>query len=660
MRETRYEVRNAQRSHVDPWLVGVLALSALLNAWHLTWGLPNGNSSWAADAIGPVTALGIARRTLGTWNSGWFYFKYPPGWPFLMVFAAAPYLAWLYLTGGWRHPSGTYPYGFADPERALFILAMIGRVMSVAFGVGTAALAYGIGNRLLGRDAARWSAFLVATAYPIVYYAHTTNLDIGYCFWLILALYCAIVASCTERRLPWAGLGAAAAMALATKEQGFAFLLPLPFMALAARARQTGSLRVGWQPPALWMLGAGAITLLVASNAVVNPLGFAGRIAYLLGHPLGHVDARLAPVEFALWKGAHEWVYVQQLWDGLSSSLGLPLLALAGLGAVAIWRRPRAALWLLVPTVVMYYLSLRGLELITLRYLLPVTVVALILVGGLFADLWARVGRTPARWVVGTVCAGLAALSLARAVEVNWLLRTDARYRAEAWMSANLPSGARAEVYQKPAFLPRMRGAIRGEFVPVAQRSRAALLERRPDAIVTSSASRKSITHTWAADWRETARSADSATGGRRSACGARGRAASVSRRRRVQTGPTIVAQSHHQRRTRDHDLCPQRVSRAPSAPPPNRQRACCAAGSTGFRILAGRLTPCRHRLRRNATASRTANVVWYERSSAAPTAAWSVCRFSTRRPSPTKTPPIPTTSSRRRSALPTRTACST
>ena len=29
-------------------------------------------------------------------------------------------------------------------------------------------------------------------------------------------------------------------MALSTKEQGFAFLLPLPFMALAARVRRTG------------------------------------------------------------------------------------------------------------------------------------------------------------------------------------------------------------------------------------------------------------------------------------------------------------------------------------------------------------------------------------------------------------------------------------
>src|SRR4051794_7280066 len=158
------------RVRPDYWLVAILVLSTVLNTWHLQWGLPNGNHSWAADAIGPVTALSVARRSFGSWNSGWFYFKYPPGWPFLLVATSVPYLGWLYVTGGWRHPTANYPYGFADPERALLVMAMLGRVLSVAFAVGVAAVAYAIANRLFGRAAARWSALLVATAYPIVYY----------------------------------------------------------------------------------------------------------------------------------------------------------------------------------------------------------------------------------------------------------------------------------------------------------------------------------------------------------------------------------------------------------------------------------------------------------------------------------------------------------
>ena len=493
---------SAQR--VDPWLVGILALSALLDVWHLNWGLPNGNASWAADAIGPVTALSVARHNFGSWNSGWFYFKYPPGWPLVMVAGFVPYLAYLYVTGAWRHPTAEYPYGFADPERALFVLAMIGRGLSVAFSLGTVALAYAIGRRLFGRAAARWSAFWVATAYPIVYYAHTTNLESGYVFWLVLALYCAIVASASAHRLPWLGLGAAGAMAMSTKEQGFAFLLPLPFLAIAGRLRTSEARPFRWGMALLWMAVGGGATLLIADDVLFNPLGFAARIAYLLGHPLTPIEARLAPVQFAFWKGAMESVYLGQLWDGLSSSLGLPLLVLAAVGAVGLRRRARAAMWLLVPIVALYYLSLRGLELITLRYALPIVVVACVLAGAAAADAGMWAPRAAGRWVVSAVLVGLAGLTLARAVELDRLLVNDPRYAAEAWLAAHAPPGTKIEIYQKPAFLPRFRDGVTAAFVPLPERTRDGVAARQPDVIITSSASHKSITHRWTADWRTT------------------------------------------------------------------------------------------------------------------------------------------------------------
>ncbi len=495
-------VLDAVRS-VDRYLLAILGLSLLLNSWHLTWGLPNGNQSWAADAIGPVTALGVARRTFGGWNSGWFYFKYPPAWPLIMVLSFLPYLGLLYMTGGWTRPSSQYPYGFADPERTLFVLTMTGRGVAVCGGVALVALAYGIALRLFDRATARWSAFLTATSYPLVYYSHTTNLDISYCAWLILALYAAVVASRSTRPLPWAALGAAAALALATKEQGFAFLLPLPFLLWAARARATGWASLLGRPT--WvMLATGLAILLLANNAVMNPMGFVGRIAYLLGQPLAGVSARLAPVEFSLWKGAKEWLYLGQLWDGLESSFGTVLLMLVGLGAVAVCRRPGAAAWLLLPVAALYYLSLRGLELIALRYLLPVLVIGCILAAVPLAALWRAARRPLARAAGASLLLAVGALSLARAVELDWLLQSDARYQAEVWMAAALPPGTRAEVYQKPAFVPRLRPPVVGAHVPLAERNLLGLAARRPDVIVTSSASHKSITHRWAADWRET------------------------------------------------------------------------------------------------------------------------------------------------------------
>jgi 4-amino-4-deoxy-L-arabinose transferase-like glycosyltransferase len=497
--------RTPERRGFDPWLAACLALAFLLDVYQLHWGLPNGNDSWGADALGPITVLGIVRRSFTQWNSGWYFFKYPPGYPFCLAAVFSPYLLYLRLSGQWAHPVAHSPYGFADPERALFVLAMLGRCLSVAFALGVVAVAYGIGRRLFGITAGRLAAFFVATAYPIIYYAHTTNLDIGYLFWLVLALHAALVAAEGDRVLPWAVLGVAAAMAVSFKEQGFAWLLPLPVLVLAARMRASGSVRVLWSRPAWAMAFAAIATAVVANNVFFNPVGFAARIAFLLGRPLEPTTARLAPVEFAFWKGGKEWVYLTQLWDCLESSLGGPLLLLALGALVLLWRRPRAALWLLVPALSHYYVSLRGLDLIRLRYVLPLSVLAAILAAALLADAYEANDGRLWRGAVRVAAAVFCVFSLARAAELEWLFLTDSRYQAEAWIAANLPPQATAEYYQKATYLPRWRRrAGRAERIPMPERTVAAFARRRPDVVLLSSASRQSIAQIWNPDWRET------------------------------------------------------------------------------------------------------------------------------------------------------------
>ncbi len=487
-------------------LLLVLLTSIILDCWHLTWGLPNGNSSWAADALGPLTVLSIVRRSVTSWDSGWFYFKYPLGYPLLLVLSYVPYLGMLTASGQLRHLSQTYPYGFVHPETALYVMACLGRLVSVACALGTVALTYDLGRRLFDRATGLVAAWLVATAYPIVYYAHTTNLDGAYLFWLMLALWATVVATAGERRWPYVVLGVAAAMAVSTKEQGFAFLLPLPLLIAIYRERALRSECDGWQRwrRAIWNratragLAATLVTVAVVNNALANPHGFANRIRYLSGHPVPGVSARLAPVEFALFKGvAKEAEYVRQLVDATESSMGVVLfvLALIGIGYVIV-RHRRAAACLLLPAAVQYYLSLRTLDLITLRYTLPLTAI-----GALCA---AAVTVTAARrWrMVTAVVVLVCAVGLARAVELDLLLRHDPRYRAEQWLQAHTAAGSTVESYQKAAYLPRLFGLEYRE-IPLPERTIEGVLQRRPEFIVLSSAAKKGITHQWNPDWRQ-------------------------------------------------------------------------------------------------------------------------------------------------------------
>lgn len=488
----------------DPWLIVTLIVTAVLGAYHLSWGLPHGNQSWAADALSPITVLGVIRHSLSEWNSGWYYFKYALGYPLLLGAVYAPYLAYLLLTGAWRHPTSTYPYGFADPERTLYVLTLMGRGFNVALTVGIVALVYATARELGGRSVARLSAWLAATCYPFVYYAHTTNVDTAYVFWLMLALYAALRASRSDRVWPWILLGVAAGMTLATKEQGFAFLLPLPLLVLGVHIRATGRWAVLWSRPALLMAGAGLVSWLVASNALYNPLGFVSRIAFILGRPLQPTSIRLLSIEFRLFKGMRELTYVQELWNSLDSAYGSAGAWLLVAATAAALRRPRAATWLLIPALSYYYLALRGMGLITLRYVLPLLAVGAIVIALLLVDLVRGARTDVARGAVLAVITLVAGLSLARSVELDYLLRTDARYQAEAWIRTHVPPTAKGEYYQKPVYLPRFGDHIATRLVPMPERTAAGLQERKPDFVIVSSMSRKSITNIWNPDWRST------------------------------------------------------------------------------------------------------------------------------------------------------------
>lgn len=497
------------RNLPDPYLLAVLAVSAGLGMYQLSWGLPNGNYSWAADALGPLTVLSIAQHSFGAWNSGWFYFKYPLGYPLLLLASYVPYLGALVLTGRFRHPTASYPYGFSNPESALYLMALSGRVLNVAMVVATVALTYGIGRRLVGRTAARLAGFFVLTAYPVVYYAHTTNLYVPSLFWLMLALWSTVVALQSDSRWPGAVLGIAAAMSVSTKEQDLPFLAVLPLMVIVSK-RRTLAARLGgaqvWRQ-ALWnaqtraTVVAALITGALANNLLLNPRGALNRVLNLTGHKLPGVTARLTPVEFAFFKGwPKELMYGRQLVDRMESTLGLPLFVVAVVGIFFVLRyRSRAAVCLLGPAAAYYFFALRThATQIALRYAVPLIPIfalcAAVVCAAAMAGRWRRLAT------VGV--AGLCLLGLARAVELDLLLRHDARYQAEAWINRNVKAGSVAEVYQKPTYLPRLPGFDVRE-VPLPERTIDGVGERHPDVIIISSAAKMGITHHWNADWRQ-------------------------------------------------------------------------------------------------------------------------------------------------------------
>ena len=493
------------------WCALILLLSLLVNMIGLQWGLPNDNQTWAADALQPLTPMSVGRHVLfgERWNSGWFYFKYPLGHPLLLLAAQAPYLAWLRATGQLGRPASTYPYGFKQPERALARLALTTRAVSALMGVGTVGLAYVIGTSLFGVSAGLVSALLVAGCYPLVFYAHTSNVDAPLLFWIALALAAALRSAERDSRAAALLAGGAMAMALLTKEQSIGALAAVPpVWLLQRRARQTT--RRALQHAVAALAGFAAVTFVIG-NVWWNPAGYVNRWRFLLGVLPAAIREKYAPYQFLVqvpqgFSLAHEWQHVGKVAGMITQALTPPVmvLSLAGL-ALALWRRPRSGVVLLVLGALYYLLSLRALELVPVRYTMPVLFAFLLAggaMGGVILD-WIGAAPSAGRRRALSAAVVLALLgTLLPGVEVVHLLRRDPRYAAEAWLRANAGANARVEVYQPMTYLPRFTSEAQVTRVPVPERTIEAFQQRHPDLVVLSGGGRAGLTGRYAKDWR--------------------------------------------------------------------------------------------------------------------------------------------------------------
>lgn len=488
-----------------PLVLFVLSLGTYL--YGNSWGLPNGNDTWANDAIQPGAPMSILYRVLVSdpWNSGWFWFKYPLGHVLVLGLGYAPYLAWLIASGGIEDPTNTYPYGMADPEGTLAALAIIGRTISALMGAGGVVVIYAAVRTGFGRNAGVAAALTTALCYPYVYYSHTTNVEVPYVFWLLVAfLGAARLAEGDYARRWWFALGAGAAMSVATKELGAGFFIALPLVIVVASLVRGTPLREILRGGVL----AGATTVcvvLVANLAILNPLGFARRVGFLTQSLPAEVALQYAPYYFPIDLGAgRDWASeVAQLelaGDRLLTSVGLPvtLFAIAGV-LVALVRRPWWAVLALGASTTFYMLGARAMLSLSIRYVLPIAVVTCIFAGiAIGALLDSRKARIPAVFVA----AAFGLYVFLYGWDVNRMLVGDARYAAEAWLSENAASGQVIEVYQRPTYLPRTPDGVEMLRIAFDERSVKQLHERAPDFVLLSSAGLSGVTVEYKKDWK--------------------------------------------------------------------------------------------------------------------------------------------------------------
>lgn len=473
-----------------------------------SWGLPNGNRTWAADSVAPMTPLAVAYRTFveNGFDSGYFYFKYPVGHQLVLAALTAPVMAVAYLSSDLSGVQTDYPFGLDSPDAYLTAMAIVARTLSAVFATGCVAIVGLLARRLAGGSAGLLAAVAAAGCYPLLFYAHTSNVETAFLFWALLALYAAVL-GVEDRRPRWLwAMGFACAMAVSTKEQilGFVILVPAAMVARHALAGPASS-GLGRLVPRGAVAGGGIalLTWLGINAAFYNPSGFLNRIRFLTHTLPPEVRERYSAYEFPLdfstsWSLGDEIAHLGKALHAVVSSLGWPA-ALAALGGIGwlVFRRRGEALYLLAAGAGYYLVSLRVLKQVELRYVLPWSVLAAVPAGVLIAR---ALGGRPVVRAAGLLTA---AFGLVYSLEVLPLLSGDARYAAEKWMAPYLERGHSVEVYQSWTYLPRWERIATVSKPPPDRMSAADVQRRGPDFIVISSKGKEGITMYPNPDWRD-------------------------------------------------------------------------------------------------------------------------------------------------------------
>jgi 4-amino-4-deoxy-L-arabinose transferase-like glycosyltransferase len=340
---------------------------------------------------------------------------------------------------------------------------MLGRLLTVAFGVGSVALVYVIGRQLLG---SRWvgllAALLMAVSVSNVTNSRLITPDAFLVFFILFAFWGAVQVFRHGELRHYIVAGIGIGLVGGTKYNGVLIATTL----IAAHFMCINSSRHGWRRVLdyrLYLAGAiSAVTFLVTTPfAVLDYPRFMADLRYEAQHySTGHLGMEGETLGFYLgWFRNYEGVVV--------------LLALVEIVRGLVLRLKPVILLSIFP--VIYFLFINQFIVRNDRTLMPLLPFVYLLGASALASL-ASVGlpwigekwRAGARWVVASATATLLILTVAFPLEQALAVTSfrlqgiDSRQQAMRWIEANVPPGSGVAIEAYSPYVDPAKYAVTG------------------------------------------------------------------------------------------------------------------------------------------------------------------------------------------------------
>lgn len=462
MRSLFHSALSVARAKLREPRVWIALVFAVICGAGLGWGLP-ASDGWDNDGVAPRDFLpGLAE----TYTPG-HYFTYPPLHLLLLAILTAPVSIYAALTS---HAASTAEL-VATFTRVEYMtaFAVVARIVSLFMALGIILTAAKIAEELWDARSGTFAALVTALNMSVVYYAHTSNLDVPYLFWTMLGIreLCRAIGrigriggagecEASHVHARW-GVGYALA-AVATKDQAYAtFVLVIGFafaLVLRASLKAPGGNRALGKT-VLVSFAMLAFTLGILEAGFFNPSGFRARVHFLTGSASqDFVDytadavGRVAVIRDVILRMSFGH---PALWIGPLTLVGLIATVRARMAS-----HSRAATLALTKRAIPFLGALSFLLFFNLvarrtdhRFVMPVWVLLGVYAGHGASVLWKNVAAR-AFVVVG------AAWALFQALTVIVNLAQDPRYDAEAWLESQVLPGETIETYGLNVYLPRL------------------------------------------------------------------------------------------------------------------------------------------------------------------------------------------------------------
>lgn len=440
-----------KRVSIESISVGIILLTALLmRIWGVNYDLPY---IYHPDEPRYIT---ISQNIFKTGDLNPHFFNYPSLFFYINALVYIPYYLFGKLMGIFHTPNDILPpislaMGVAKAQMPTTVL--LGRIVTIIFGVGIAGLAYFVGKQITGRAVVGVLASLMVAIEPTnVWHSRLITPDIFVTFFSLASFLASILVYQEGKTWQYVVAGICVGLTASSKYNGSLIVLPL----LLAHFLHYG--KTAFKQPKLYLalLLCGVGFLATTPYAILDSAKFLNDLKYEAQHySTGHAGME---------GNSLEW-YLNYMWN---TGGGLYLFAALGILYGSILHPKETSLLSLFPLA--YFAFISSFVVRNDRTFLPLTPFLFVLAAWFLMNLFDRIRALrvePLQRLFLAILAILAIINLVLPVSktiasTQHLMTVNSRETARIWIDDNLPPGAKIAIESYSPFVNPDRFSVQG------------------------------------------------------------------------------------------------------------------------------------------------------------------------------------------------------